>query len=135
MSAIGLVEVKAQAKSAEKLQIATVSRLGFSLFISLILLIGLLGGLVLNTLLSHGQFEISQLRVELTAAADYQEVLAQEVAKLESPENLKVRAIELGMVPGPGVGFVDLRDGRIIAPGIDEQYREADFSVVSEGTQ
>lgn len=135
MSAIGAIGVTSRAKSLSQLKVAKVSNFGFGLFVTVILLIGLLGGLVINTMLSHGQFEISRLRTELTAAADYQEALAQEVAKLESPESLKTRAIEMGMTPGPGVGFVDLRDGRIIAPGVPEKFREADFSVVTSGQQ
>jgi cell division protein FtsB len=130
MSAISYQVTKANSKPAVKHVRDSVSNFGFGLFISAILLLGLLGGLVINTSLSHSQFTISQLRAELTLAADLQESLAQEVARLESPELLKERAILLGMVPGPGAGFVDLRDGRIIAPGLDDKYREADYSRV-----
>ena len=130
MSAISYQATKANSKPAVKNVRDLVSNFGFGLFISAILLLGLLGGLVINTSLSHSQFTISQLRAELTLAADLQETLAQEVARLESPELLKERAILLGMVPGPGAGFVDLRDGRIIAPGLDDKYREADYSRV-----
>lgn len=130
MSVISYQVTKANSKPAVKNVRDSVSNFGFGLFISAILLLGLLGGLVINTSLSHSQFTISQLRAELTLAADLQETLAQEVARLESPELLKERAILLGMVPGPGAGFVDLRDGRIIAPGLDDKYREADYSRV-----
>jgi hypothetical protein len=130
MSAISYPAAKSTSKRAVKGARDPVSNFGFGLFISAILLSGLLGGLVINTTLSHTQFTISQLRAELTLTADLQETLAQDVARLESPELLKERAILMGMVPGPGAGFVDLRDGRIIAPGLNDKYREADYSRV-----
>lgn len=128
MSAISVQRPKVSAKT--KRQEIAVSNFGFGLFISGILFLGLIGGLIINTSLSHGQFLISQLRAELIAAADLSESLSQEVARLESPELLRERAIQMGMVPGPGAGFIDLRDGRIIAPGLDDKYREADLSRV-----
>jgi len=131
MTAISPIRVNTSTKSISRVNAPKVSNFSFGLFISGILLSGLLGGLVINTMLSHGQFEISQLRTDLVLTLDYQETLAQEVARLEAPEALKEKAIAMGMVPGPGSGFIDLRDGRIIAPGVDDKYREADFSVVS----
>lgn len=128
MSAISIQRPKISTRT--KKQDIAVSNFGFGLFISGILFLGLIGGLIINTSLSHGQFLISQLRAELITAADLSESLSQEVARLESPELLKERAIQMGMVPGPGAGFIDLRDGRIIAPGLDDKYREADFSRV-----
>lgn len=128
MSAISIQRPKVSART--KKQDIAVSNFGFGLFISGILFLGLIGGLIINTSLSHGQFLISQLRAELITAADLSESLSQEVARLESPELLKERAIQMGMVPGPGAGFIDLRDGRIIAPGLDDKYREADLSRV-----
>jgi len=128
MSAISIQRPKISTRI--KKQDIAVSNFGFGLFISGILFLGLIGGLIINTSLSHGQFLISQLRAELITAADLSESLSQEVARLESPELLKERAIQMGMVPGPGAGFIDLRDGRIIAPGLDDKYREADLSRV-----
>jgi len=130
MSAISIEQAKLTAKSKTQNQRVAISNFGFGIFIFGILFLGLIGGLIINTSLSHGQFLISQLRAELTVAADLGESLSQEVARLESPELLKERAIQMGMVPGPGAGFIDLRDGRIIAPGLDAKYREADFSRV-----
>ena len=128
MSAISIQRPKISTRT--KKQDIAVSNFGFGLFISGILFLGLIGGLIINTSLSHGQFLISQLRAELITAADLSESLSQEVARLESPELLRERAIQMGMVPGPGAGFIDLRDGRIIAPGLDDKYREADLSRV-----
>lgn len=130
MSAISIQRPQVSTKTKAQTKQKAISNFGFGLFISGILLIGLIGGLIINTSLSHGQFLISQLRADLTLAADLSESLSQEVARLESPELLKERAIEMGMVPGPGAGFIDLRDGRIIAPGLDDKYREADLSRV-----
>lgn len=130
MSAISIQRAQVSTKGKSQMQQSAISNFGFGLFIFGILFLGLLGGLIINTSLSHGQFLISQLRAELIMAADLSESLSQEVARLESPELLKERAIVMGMMPGPGAGFIDLRDGRIIAPGLDDKYREADLSRV-----
>lgn len=135
MSAISYQNVKVGSKAQKSKAAVGLSNFGFSLLIFAILLLGLIGGLVINTSLSHGQFVISELRAELTTAADTSESLAQEVARLESPELLKERALAFGMVPSMGAGFIDLRDARIIAPGLAEAYREPDLTRVMAGNE
>ena len=91
----------------------------------------MLGGLFVNTLLSQGQFEIQDLQNKSIALADEHEMLAQNVARMESPEMLKAKAIEIGMLPSPGSAFIDLRDGRLMGAGIDPILNEPDLSVVT----
>ncbi len=108
-----------------------IAAVGFGLIISGIILIGMLGGLVVNTLLSQGQFEIQELQNRSIALAGEHEVLAQNVSRLESPEILKNRALELGMIPSPGSAFIDLRDGRLLGAGVDPILSEPDLNVVT----
>ena len=109
-----------------------IAAVGFGLIISGIILIGMLGGLFVNTLLSQGQFEIQELQNKSIALADEHEVLAQNVARMESPEILKQKAIEIGMVPSPGSAFIDLRDGRLLGAGVDPILNEPYLNVVSQ---
>ncbi len=108
-----------------------IAAFGFGLIISGIILVGMLGGLFVNTLLSQGQFEIQDLQNKSIALADEHEMLAQNVARMESPEMLKAKAIEIGMLPSPGSAFIDLRDGRLMGAGIDPILNEPDLSVVT----
>jgi hypothetical protein len=108
-----------------------IAAVGFGLIISGIILIGMLGGLVVNTLLSQGQFEIQELQNRSIALAGEHEVLAQNVSRLESPEILKNRALEIGMIPSSGSAFIDLRDGRLLGAGVDPILSEPDLSVVT----
>jgi hypothetical protein len=108
-----------------------IAAVGFGLIISGIILLGMLGGLVVNTLLSQGQFEIQELQNRSIALAAEHEVLAQNVSRLESPETLKTRALEIGMIPSPGSAFIDLRDGRLLGAGVDPILSEPDLNVVT----
>jgi hypothetical protein len=108
-----------------------IAAVGFGLIISGIILIGMLGGLVVNTLLSQGQFEIQELQNRSIALAAEHEILAQNVSRLESPEILKNRALEIGMIPSPGSAFIDLRDGRLLGAGVDPILSEPDLNVVT----
>ena len=108
-----------------------IAAVGFGLIISGIILIGMLGGLVVHTLLSQGQFEIQELQNRSIALAGEHEVLAQNVSRLESPEILKNRALEIGMIPSPGSAFIDLRDGRLLGAGVDPILSEPDLNVVT----
>ena len=108
-----------------------IAAVGFGLIISGIILIGMLGGLVVNTLLSQGQFEIQELQNRSIILAGEHEILAQNVSRLESPEILKNRALEIGMIPSPGSAFIDLRDGRLLGAGVDPILSEPDLNVVT----
>ncbi|MBM3681975.1 MAG: hypothetical protein FJW84_00760 [Actinobacteria bacterium] len=110
-----------------------IAAIDFGLIISGIVLLGMLGGLFVNTLLSQGQFEIQELQNRSIVLADEHERLAQSVSRLESPDILKNRALEMGMIPSPGSAFIDLRDGRLMGAGVDPVLNEPDPNVVSPG--
>ncbi len=110
-----------------------IAAIGFGLIISGIVLLGMLGGLFVNTLLSQGQYEIQELQNRSVVLADEHERLAQSVSRLESPDILKNRALEMGMIPSPGSAFIDLRDGRLMGAGVDPVLNEPDPNVVTPG--
>jgi len=89
------------------------------------------GGLFVNTLLSQGQYQIQELQNQSIALADEHEILAQNVSRMESPEVLKNKAIEIGMIPSAGSAFIDLRDGRLMGAGVDPILNEPDPNVVT----
>jgi hypothetical protein len=108
-----------------------IAAVGFGLIISAIVLLGMLGGLFVNTLLSQGQYQIQELQNQSIALADEHEILAQNVSRMESPEVLKNKAIEIGMIPSAGSAFIDLRDGRLMGAGVDPILNEPDPNVVT----
>ena len=110
-----------------------IAAIGFGLIISGIVLLGMLGGLFVNTLLSQGQYEIQELQNRSIVLADEHERLAQSVSRLESPDILKNRALEIGIIPSPGSAFIDLRDGRLMGAGVDPVLNEPDPNVVTPG--
>ena len=110
-----------------------IAAIGFGLIISGIVLLGMLGRLFVNTLLSQGQYEIQELQNRSIVLADEHERLAQSVSRLESPDILKNRALEMGMIPSPGSAFIDLRDGRLMGAGVDPVLNEPDPNVVTPG--
>lgn len=117
--------------SSSQISPKQIAAVGFGLIISGIILLGMLGGLLVNTLLSQGQYEIQELQNQSIILADEHEILAQNVSRMESPEILKNRALEIGMIPSPGSAFIDLRDGRLMGAGVDPILNEPDLNVVT----
>jgi hypothetical protein len=85
----------------------------FALFVGAVLAIGLLGLLVLNTLLAQGAFTTSDLARKQAALETTAEALQQQVAVLESPQVLAGAAHQLGMVVTKNPVFLDPVTGRV----------------------
>lgn len=86
----------------------------FVLLVSVLLGIGLLGLLALNTVLAQGSFVSHDLSSQLDDLRDREQALQQQVAALESPEQLAKRARALGMVPGVNPVFLRTSDAKIL---------------------
>ena len=86
----------------------------FVLVVGGLLSLGLLGLLALNTLLAQGSFATHELAQERALLTVREQALQQEVAVLESPQELARRAVELGMVASDNPVFLDLRTNRIL---------------------
>jgi len=81
---------------------------------------GLLGLLLLNTMLAQDAFTVTQLQRQVASLQDRQEALAQSVERLGAPSRLARRAHLLGMVPSQNPVFLRSSDGHVVgvpAPG------------------
>jgi len=85
----------------------------FALFVGAVLGIGLLGLLLLNTVLAQGAFTTSDLKHKQDALDITAQTLEQQVAVLQSPQVLARAAEQLGMVVTRNPAFLDPRTGRI----------------------
>ena len=85
----------------------------------ILLLVGLLGGalvslLVISTTLAQGAFRITSLQQQNANLARQEQTLSDEVAQAANPAVIAKRATQLGMRPNPGLGFIDVKTGKII---------------------
>ncbi len=81
---------------------------------------GLVGLLLLNTVLAQGAFTVSDLKKRVSALTDQEQALLQVVAAEQAPQKLATRALALGMVPSTNPAFIRLSDGAVLgvpAPG------------------
>jgi cell division protein FtsB len=86
----------------------------FVLTVGAVLTLGLLGVLLLNTVVTQDAFAVSALQATSAELADREEALTQEVAAAESPQQLEERARALGMVPSKNPVFLRLSDGTVL---------------------
>jgi hypothetical protein len=92
----------------------TAARGPFVILLAVVLGLGLLMLLGLNTTLAQGSFEAYDLRRETVALAEQEQELLQQVAAAESPESLEAAARRLGMVPAENPVFLRLSDGKVL---------------------
>lgn len=78
------------------------------------LALGLVGVLLLNTIISQGAFRQHSLEIELILLAEQEERLSREAQLAESPLELEKKARALGMVPAASPVFLRLADGKIL---------------------
>lgn len=83
-----------------------------------ILAVGLLGLLLLNTVLAQDAFRLHALQVQSRVLADQEQGLQREVELLQAPQSLAARATALGMVPGGPPAFLRLSDGKVLGAAV-----------------
>ncbi|MHA6759264.1 cell division protein FtsL [Streptacidiphilus sp. PAMC 29251] len=81
-------------------------RAPFVVLVVLILAGGLIGLLLLNTALSQGSFQLSQLQQRTNSLTDERQGLQQQISAWSAPDALSARAAQLGMVPGGTPAFL-----------------------------
>jgi len=86
----------------------------FGVVCAALLTMGLIGLLLLNTVLAQGSFTLSSLRATSDQLADVQAALNQSLDASKSPANLATRATSMGMVPAQSAAFLRLSDGKVI---------------------
>jgi cell division protein FtsL len=86
----------------------------FVVVIMTILSIGLVGLIVMSTILQAQSFEAEKLNRQAAELETQQQLLSREVDKLQSPANVARRAIQYGMVPNTNPAFLRLSDGKVL---------------------
>lgn len=106
---------------------STAPRAPFAAAVVALLVTGLIGLLVLNTVLGKDAFALHALQVEGRKLADQEQFLIREVEALRSPATLAEKAATLGMVPAGPPAFLQLPGGEVLgaptpaeAPGVEE---------------
>lgn len=89
-------------------------RTRFVALVAALLVTGLLGLLMLNTVLARNAFAVYNLSTQTRALDDSEQGLQREVELLRSPQNLAKRASELGMVQAGPPAFLRLSDGAVL---------------------
>jgi hypothetical protein len=93
------------------------SRAGRAPFVVVVLTVlgtGLVGLILLSTVLQAQAFEVARLSSRADALAVQQQDLRREVEQLQAPANLAQRAVRLGMVPNTNPVFLRPGDGTVI---------------------
>jgi hypothetical protein len=90
------------------------SRAPFAAAVVALLVTGLIGLLVLNTVLAKEAFTLYALQVEGRKLADTEQVLTREVEALRAPAALAEKAAALGMVQAGPPAFLRLPDGTVL---------------------
>lgn len=80
--------------------------------------LGLLGVLLLSTVISQGAFRQHDLEVKLILLAEREEALSRELRQAEAPLELEKKARKLGMVPAAAPIFLRLSDGAILGVAV-----------------
>jgi type II secretory pathway pseudopilin PulG len=83
-------------------------RRGFTIVIISIFLVGLLGLLVINTLLTQDAFVLQRLKHQTNVVNDQRDAIVQQVAQQSSPDRLAAAATKLGMIPATNSQFLDI---------------------------
>ncbi|HUR13166.1 MAG TPA: hypothetical protein VM097_01605 [Mycobacteriales bacterium] len=90
------------------------ARTPFAVVLVVLLVGGLLGLLLLNTLVAQDSFTLHDLAKQSKALQLREQQLAAQVESRQAPGQLAERAIRLGMVPGGPPAFLRLPDGHVL---------------------
>ncbi|MET0449772.1 MAG: hypothetical protein ABW004_15260 [Aeromicrobium sp.] len=86
----------------------------FVVVVLTVLAIGLVGLIIMSTVLQAQSFEAAKLDRQASALQTQQQSIAREVDRLQSPANVASRAIAIGMVPNANPAFLRLSDGKVL---------------------
>jgi hypothetical protein len=93
---------------------SSASRAPFAVVLVGVLGGGLLGLLLLNTLVAQDSFTLHRLATESRELQQREQMLASQLEAQQAPSALAGRATDLGMVPGGAPVFLRLSDGRVL---------------------
>jgi hypothetical protein len=92
---------------------AKAPRVPFVILVVLVMGLGLVGLLLVNTALQRGAYDLQELRSRSDELARTQQALELQVADLRQPQRVAKAALGLGMVGNPAPAFLHLEDGSI----------------------
>jgi len=75
---------------------------------------GLVGLILVSTVLQAQSFEIARLNQQVETLETRQQALSRQVDRLQAPSYLAYRALQLGMVPNANPVFLRLDDGKVV---------------------
>lgn len=87
---------------------------GFVAVVAAILVMGMVGVLILTTMLQDQAFDVQRRQSEAAALANQLSDLEARVAQARSMQSLAVAAQELGMKPNPNPALLRLPDGKVV---------------------
>ncbi|MCW2788652.1 MAG: hypothetical protein JWQ91_2432 [Aeromicrobium sp.] len=86
----------------------------FVVVVMTILSIGLVGLIIMSTVLQAQSFEAARLDQRAAQLKTQQQALARDVDRMQSPANVAARAVQLGMVPNANPAFLRLSDNKVL---------------------
>jgi cell division protein FtsB len=86
----------------------------FVVVVLTVLAAGLVGLIVMSTVLQAQSFEAAKLDREAASLETKQQSIGREVDRLQSPANVASRAVAAGMVPNANPAFLRLSDGKVL---------------------
>ena len=108
------------AKIAPRKRVTPVRAGVFGVFVGVILLLGLISLLVINTSLAQGAFRVSELTKQATELTQQRQALEKQLAEQQMPAVLEQRARAMGMIPHSVPVFLRLSDGAILGKAIPQ---------------
>jgi cell division protein FtsB len=90
------------------------SKAPFVVVVLTLLSVGLVGLIVMSTVLQAQSFQAASLHRTAAALQTKQQGLQREVEQLQSPSNVARRALVYGMVPNASPAFLRLSDGKVL---------------------
>ena len=110
---------KAAPKKATALRLvpqrrSSAAKAPFVVVVVMLLVGGLLGLLLLNTLVAQDSFTLHDLNKNAKALQQQEQDLARQVQALQSPAELAAQATHFGMVAGGPPAFLRLTDGKVL---------------------
>ena len=108
------------AKVAPRRRVTPVRAGVFGVFVGVILLLGLIALLVINTSLAQGAFRVSELTKQATELTQQRQALEKQLAEQQMPAVLEQRARAMGMIPHSVPVFLRLSDGAILGKAIPQ---------------
>jgi cell division protein FtsB len=108
------VRQQAQLRLVAPLAPERVGRGAFILIVLGVVAAGLMIVLIVNTAVAQGSFELTTLKTERASLAERESTLNAQLAALSTPDSLRSKARELGMVPSRNPAFLRVSDGVVL---------------------